>query len=114
MSTLKLNKNILISVVMSVYNGDKYLSDSIESILNQTYENFEFIIINDGSEDSSIDIINKYMNYDKRIVLINRKNRGLAYSLNEGIAKSKGEYIARMDADDWSYCKPPQVSTIQK
>ncbi|MFA7418025.1 MAG: glycosyltransferase [Acholeplasma sp.] len=103
MSTLKLNKNILISVVMSVYNGDKYLSDSIESILNQTYENFEFIIINDGSEDSSIDIINKYMNYDKRIVLINRKNRGLAYSLNEGIAKSKGEYIARMDADDWSY-----------
>lgn len=92
----------LISVVMSVYNGEKYLSEAIESILNQTYTNFEFIIVNDGSSDKSIDIIKEYMTKDNRIVLIDRENKGLPYSLNEGISKAKGEYIARMDADDIS------------
>ena len=93
--------NPLISVVMSVYNSEDYLKESIDSILKQTYKNFEFIIINDGSTDSSADLIKRYQ--DKRIVFINRgKNRGLSYSLNEGIKKSKGRYIARMDADDIS------------
>jgi len=93
----------LISVVMSVYNGEKYLAEAIESILNQTYTNFEFIIVNDGSSDKSIDIIKEYMTKDNRIVLIDREeNKGLAYSLNEGISIAKGEYIARMDADDIS------------
>jgi glycosyltransferase involved in cell wall biosynthesis len=92
----------LISVVMSVYNAQKYLKYSIESILNQTYQNFEFIIINDGSTDRSLEIIEKYKLEDKRIVLISRENRGLIASLNEGIAISKGKYIARMDSDDIS------------
>lgn len=90
----------LISVVMSVYNGEKYLVEAIDSVLSQSYNNFEFIIINDGSTDSSIDIINEYANKDNRIVVIDRENKGLPYSLNEGITKAKGEYIARMDADD--------------
>lgn len=94
--------NSLISVVMSVYNGEKYLVEAIESILNQTYENFEFIIINDGSKDNSVEIIKDYMKTDNRIVLIDRENKGLPYSLNEGINIAKGEYIARMDADDIS------------
>lgn len=89
----------LVSVVMSVYNGEVYLDEAIESVLNQTYKEFEFIIINDGSTDNSLDIINSYN--DKRIVLVNNDlNKGLIYSLNKGIEMSKGEYIARMDADD--------------
>lgn len=94
--------NPMISVVMSVYNGEKYLDEAIESILKQTYKDFEFIIINDGSTDKSLEIIEKYKKQDERIVLISRENKGLIASLNEGIKKAKGKYIARMDADDIS------------
>jgi len=87
-----------VSVVMSVYNGERYLHESIKSILNQTYKNFEFIIINDGSTDRSLEIIRSYT--DDRMVLINQENTGLAKALNNGIAISKSDYIARMDADD--------------
>jgi glycosyltransferase involved in cell wall biosynthesis len=87
---------------MSVYNAELYLKEAIESILNQTYKEFEFIIINDGSTDNSLAIIKDYSNHDSRIILINRENKGLIYSLNEGISKAKGKYIARMDADDIS------------
>jgi len=93
----------LVSVVLPVYNGEKYLAEAIDSILNQTYINFEFIIINDGSVDNSLEIIKSYE--DQRIVLISRENRGLIASLNEGIQKAKGKYIARMDADDISMPK---------
>ncbi len=94
---------IKISVLMPVYNCENYVSDAIESILNQTYTNFEFIIINDGSHDSTSEIINKYAKVDSRIKIINHsENKGLIYSLNEGIDIAKGEYIARMDADDIS------------
>lgn len=89
-----------VSVVMSVYNGEAYLSEAIESVLDQTMEDFEFIIIDDGSSDGSLEIIKAYALKDKRIVLINRENRGLIASLNEGIEKARGSYIARMDADD--------------
>ncbi len=90
----------LISVVMSVYNGEQYLCEAIESILNQTFKDFEFIIINDGSTDETLKIIKSYK--DPRIVLINRKNKGLITSLNEGVKKARGKYIARQDADDIS------------
>lgn len=93
-------KNPAISVVMSVYNSHEYLAEAIESIISQTFTNFEFIIINDGSSDSSLDIIKSYMRKDDRLVLISRENKGLPVSLNEGIALAKGKYIARMDADD--------------
>ncbi|WP_162844206.1 glycosyltransferase family 2 protein [Sinobacterium caligoides] len=85
---------------MSVYNGAHYLKESIDSILNQTLTDFEFIIINDGSTDSSLDIIKSYN--DKRITIVDQENKGLISSLNTGIALAKGEYIARMDADDIS------------
>jgi len=97
------SKTPLVSVVMSVYNGEKYLREAIESILNQTLVDFEFIIINDGSSDDTLKIIKSYS--DPRIVLISRKNKGLVVSLNEGIQKSRGKYIARMDADDVSMAK---------
>lgn len=95
-----MNKTPLVSVVMSVYNGEKYLRDSVESILNQTFKDFEFIIIDDGSTDNTKKIIQSYK--DKRIILISRENRGLVASLNEGIEKAQGVYIARQDDDDIS------------
>ena len=91
-----------ISVLMPVYNGEQYLHKAIESILNQTFTNFEFIIINDGSTDNSCGIINKYASKDKRILPITQNNIGLTKSLNKGIQIAKGKYIARQDADDYS------------
>lgn len=90
----------LVSVVMSVYNGEKYLRESIESILNQTFTDFEFIILDDGSVDDTKNIIKNYK--DDRIVLISHENQGLVSSLNKGIKMAKGKYIARQDADDIS------------
>jgi glycosyltransferase involved in cell wall biosynthesis len=83
---------------MSVYNAQEFLVASIESILTQTYKDFEFIIVNDGSTDSSLDIIKSFN--DERIRVLDQKNTGLAKALNNGISISVGRYIARMDADD--------------
>jgi glycosyltransferase involved in cell wall biosynthesis len=92
-----------VSVVMSVFNGGDFLNHSIESILFQTFQDFEFIIVNDGSEDDSLEKINKYARSDERIIVINQeKNIGLTKCLNIGCNLSKGEYIARHDADDIS------------
>ncbi|OPJ54847.1 glycosyltransferase [Clostridium oryzae] len=94
--------NSRVSVIMPVYNNEKYLCESIESILNQTYKNFEFIVIDDGSSDDSHKIINGYASRDNRIIVISREHKGLVYSLNEGINMASGKYVARMDADDIS------------
>jgi glycosyltransferase involved in cell wall biosynthesis len=102
---LNIKKNPRLSVVMPVFNAEKYLDQAIQSILKQTYKNFEFIIVNDGSTDGSIDIIKKYQKKDKRIILINNKNTGISAALNEAIKISKGSFIARMDADDVSLPK---------
>lgn len=92
-----------VSIIMSVYNGEKYLAEAIESILNQTFRDFEFIIINDNSTDNSLKIIRRYQQKDKRIKLVNNsQNIGLTKSLNIGLKIAKGKYIARMDADDIS------------
>jgi len=90
-----------VSVIMPVYNGQDYLSEAIESILGQTFTDFEFIIIDDGSTDKSLDIIKTYT--DSRIMLIrNETNLKLIASLNKGMKMANGKYIARMDADDIS------------
>lgn len=95
--------NPKISVLMAVHNGQRFLLEAIESILAQTYAEFEFLIINDGSKDRSADIIASYAETDKRIRLIdNKKKLGLTKSLNKGLSVAVGEYIARMDADDIS------------
>lgn len=93
--------NPKISVIMSVYNGERYLREAIESILSQTFTDFEFIIVNDGSTDNSLEIIQSY--HDDRIRVINNEiNCGLTKSLNKAIREARGEYIARQDADDIS------------
>ncbi|WP_299454314.1 glycosyltransferase family A protein [uncultured Microscilla sp.] len=92
----------LVSVVMPVYNASPYLTQSMQSILNQTYANFEFIIIDDGSTDDSLKVIEKYT--DRRIqVYQHSQNQGVIAALNQGFGMAKGKYIARMDADD--YCE---------
>ncbi len=91
----------LISVIMPVYNTANYLKEAIDSILNQSFTNFEFIIIEDASTDNSLEIIKSYK--DDRIVLIeNKTNQGYVYGLNLGIEIARGKYIARMDSDDIS------------
>ncbi len=90
-----------VTVLMSVYNGEKYLREAIDSILNQTFKDFEFLIIDDGSTDSSADIIRSYTDFRIRLIQ-NEKNIGLTRSLNKGLKLAKGEYIARMDVDDIS------------
>jgi glycosyltransferase involved in cell wall biosynthesis len=89
----------LVSVVLSVYNGEEYLRESINSILSQTQKDFEFLIIDDASLDGSVDVVTSFN--DSRIRLIrNEENLGLVGSLNKGLAEAKGKYIARMDHDD--------------
>lgn len=101
-----MKKEPLVSVIMPNYNGEKYLKEAIESILNQTYTNFEFIIVDDASTDNSWKIIQEYAKKDKRIKgFRNKKNSGVTVTLNNGLKKSTGEYIARMDSDDISLPK---------
>lgn len=92
-----------VSVVIPVFNAEKYLESSIESILNQTEKDIEVIIINDGSTDTSLEILNALQKKDNRIKIISQENKGVIKSLNEAILNSKGDYIARMDADDISF-----------
>lgn len=92
--------NDFISVIMPVFNCEKYLSLSVESILRQTCSDFEFIIINDGSQDNSAEILEDYRCRDTRIRLIHQENKGIVYSLNRGISIAQGDLIARMDGDD--------------
>jgi glycosyltransferase involved in cell wall biosynthesis len=95
-----MNKNPLVSIIMPTYNAGNYLREAIESIFSQTYQNFELIVINDGSTDNTQSILSSYN--DSRLRIINQERRGLTKSLNRGIEMSRGEYIARQDADDVS------------
>jgi len=98
-----MKNNPKISIIMPVYNVETFLSEAIESVLNQTFYDFEFVIINDGSTDNSLEIIKNYEKKDSRIVLLdNKENLGITKSLNIGLNKARGEYIARMDGDDIS------------
>lgn len=100
---MKKNKP-LISVVMPVFNADRFVRKAIESILNQTLKNFEFIIVNDASTDMTPAIIRSYAKRDKRIRIINNiRNLKIAHSLNIGVSAAKADLIARMDADDVSH-----------
>jgi hypothetical protein len=90
----------VVSVVMSVFNGQVYLSEAIESILGQTFGDFEFVIVDDGSKDGTAEILAGYAGRDRRVRVVRHENKGRAASLNVGISMASGRYIARMDADD--------------
>lgn len=93
----------LVSVIIPLYNGEKYLVEAIISIIHQTYSNLEIIVVNDGSKDHSREIIEDFAKKDSRIKVINQKNTGIVGALNNGIDEARGEFIARMDADDISF-----------
>jgi glycosyltransferase involved in cell wall biosynthesis len=101
------NNSELISVIMPFYNAGKFLAMAIESILNQSYKNLEFIIINDGSTDGSDKLVTAFS--DKRIRYYSAEHKGIVAQLNFGIDQSKGKFIARMDADDISHPERLQV-----
>jgi len=107
----------LVSVIIPIYNSESYVGGALESIINQTYKNLEIILIDDGSTDKSLDIIGKYAEKDKRVVIIkNESNSGIVVSLNKGISYCHGKYVARMDSDDWSfpYRISKQVEFLEK
>lgn len=101
--------DVLISVVMPVFNAGNYLAGAIDSILNQTFGNFEFVIINDGSTDGSKAVIEQYASQDHRIRAVHHINRGISITRNEGLRLARGRYIAWMDADDFSM--PERLAT---
>lgn len=91
--------NILISVIIPVYNSEKYLKQCLDSVINQTYNNLEIIVVNDGSTDKSLEIIKSYK--DSRIKLINKENGGVSSARNVGLKEATGEYIMFVDSDDY-------------
>lgn len=90
-----------ISIIIGIYNGEKYIKRCIDSILNQTITNFEVIAVNDGSTDNSLKILKEYALLDKRIIIIDKKNEGVSVARNIGINKSSGKYILFVDIDDY-------------
>lgn len=91
----------LVSVIIPVYNAEKYISKCLDSLLNQTYERMQIIIINDGSTDNGPQILNKYEALDDRIIVYHTENRGVSFARNLGIDKAMGDYILFIDADDF-------------
>ena len=89
-----------VSVVTSVYNGEEYLEECVDSVLNQTFQDFEYITLNNGSTDNTAKILQRYT--DPRLRIIHQENLGIPRSLNKGIDISSSDLIARLDADDYS------------
>jgi glycosyltransferase involved in cell wall biosynthesis len=89
-----------VTVILAAYNAEKYLREAVSSILNQTLTDFEFIVIDDGSKDSTLSILQSFN--DPRLKIVSRPNKGLTPTLNEGLSLAQGEFVARMDADDVS------------
>lgn len=93
--------NPIISIIVPVYNVEEYLQRCIDSILNQSFKNFELILVNDGSTDNSLKICKEYLLNDQRVKIINKENGGLSSARNAGINIAKGRYIGFVDSDDW-------------
>lgn len=96
-----MQSNFLISVVVPMYNAERFIAKCLEHLIHQTYKNLEIIIVDDGSKDSSVAICNKYAANDKRIKIISQKNAGPSVALNTGMAAAHGEYIHFHDHDDF-------------
>jgi len=90
-----------ITIIIPVYNTEKYVEKCIESIINQTYKNLEIIIVNDGSTDNSYNICKKYCEIDERIILLTQDNQGLSVARNNALDIATGKYVEFVDSDDW-------------
>lgn len=98
---LRNDSNPLISVIIPVYNTERYLAYCLDSVINQTYQNLQIILVNDGSTDNSLQIAQQYADRDRRIRILNQENQGVSAARNLGISRAKGEYIGFVDSDDW-------------
>src|ERR1700712_3692243 len=96
-----MHKSTSISVLMTAFNAAPFIEEAIHSVLAQSFRDFEFIIVDDGSTDNTLELIASFN--DPRIVCLSQENRGIASALNYGLREAKGEYIARFDADDICY-----------
>lgn len=105
-------KEELISVIIPIYNCQEYLRECINSIINQTYQNLEILLINDGSTDNTLSICKEYENLDSRISIVNKKNTGVSDTRNMGVEKASGKYILFVDADD--YLKNNMIEKLYK
>ena len=90
----------LISIIVPAYNASKYIEKCLNSILSQTYKNFEIIVVNDGSTDNTLDILKKCSEQSDKIKIVAQKNKGVSAARNNGLEHAKGQYIAFVDADD--------------
>jgi glycosyltransferase involved in cell wall biosynthesis len=96
----------IVSVIIPAYNAAKYLAETVDSVINQSFDDIEILIIDDGSTDNTLEIANQYQRHDHRIRVISQSNQGVSATRNNGVAHSKGKYIAFLDADDlWLYNK---------
>lgn len=100
----------LVSIVVPVYNAERYLKQSVDSIIDQDFQDFEVICVNDGSTDSSLEMLHAYEECDARIRVVSQANGGLSAARNTGIEHSRGKYIAFLDSDDW--LTPDMLSTV--
>lgn len=91
----------LISVVVPVFNAERFLNECVESIVNQTYKYLEIILVNDGSTDDSLKICNQFAQKDKRVTVINQQNKGVVLARKQGVKNAHGKYIAFIDSDDY-------------
>lgn len=90
-----------VSIIIPIYNAEKFLKQCLDSIINQTYKNLEIICVNDGSVDNSLQLLKEYKAKDERVIIVDKKNAGVSEARNDGIRVSSGDYIAFVDSDDW-------------
>ena len=95
-----MKENIKFSVIVTMYNIENYIARCLESIINQTYSNIEIMVVDDGSSDNSLEVVNRYRN-DYRLKIITKENGGVSTARNVGIANATGEYIMFVDGDDY-------------
>ena len=100
----------LISIIIPVYNAEKYLKKCLDSVINQTYKNLEIILVDDGSTDKSPEICDKYAEKDSRIIVLHKENGGVSSSRNAGLDIFKGEYLSFVDSDD--YVEPDYIEYL--
>src|SRR5690606_21293510 len=109
--------SIKVSVIIPVYNADKFLARCLSSIISQTLKNIEIIVVDDGSTDTSRDILKKFADRDNRIVIIRQRNQGVSIARNAGLAIARGEYVGFVDSDDFvdpGYFESLYTTAIEK
>ena len=105
---MKQNLNNKVSIIVPAYNVEKYIAECLESLINQTYKNIEIIVVNDGSKDNTLDIINYYARIDNRIKVINQENQGVSAARNIALKNVSSDFVMFVDSDDYIHSQMVQ------